>query len=127
LYNGSLGLSTGGRNFHIWKNMQISVLPIPLNPIFCPISFSHCLLYLKYLGPATEFFLPDKSFANSAPTDISPPDYSPVNISCHMLQIAWFIPLQVGKQVHLPCLLNHGKVKLHIGSVISHSIQSPPE
>ena len=44
-----------------------------------------------------------------------------------MLQIVWFIPLQVGKQVHLPCLLNHSRVKLYIGSVTFHSIQSPPE
>ena len=35
--------------------------------------------------------------------------------------------LQVGQQVHLPCLHNHGRVKLHIGSVTSHSIKSPPE
>ena len=34
---------------------------------------------------------------------------------------------QVGQQVHLPFLLNHSRDKLHIGSVTSHSIQSPPE
>ncbi len=46
--------------------------------------------------------------------------FGAIYIACHTLQIVRLIPLQVGEQVDLPCLFNHGGVKLHI-AVTCHS------
>ena len=42
-------------------------------------------------------------------------------------EIARLIGSQIGKQIYLPCPFQHIGVNLHIGSVTSHSIKSPPE
>lgn len=42
------------------------------------------------------------------------------------MQDTRLIVLQISQQVQLPCLLNHGRVKLHIGSVASQWVKSPP-
>lgn len=42
-------------------------------------------------------------------------------------EIARFIGSQIGKQIYLSYPFQHIRVNLHIGSVTSHSVKSPPE
>ena len=50
-----------------------------------------------------------------------------VNAAADTHQIVRLISSEIGEQVHLPCLFDNRRVKLHIGSAASHSIKSPPE